>query len=260
MNKTEYINTLRQELQGLPNDLVSQTINDYEMQFASGLDAGKSEADVCKLLPNPRIVAAQKRASVRFQHLRSDFSFGNLLTLLVAAMGLVVFNFFMLIPGFIYGAFLFVAYLGSMVMYGAGIVVLAVSISGVQDMVFQLPGSHHFHKGSAHNYQLQQHDRVVNLDITEFGIEVDKGIHRMVDDNVTIAGAQSHFDKRAKTISIKNKMTAKHSILGLVLLLSGTALLLLCLWMTKWTVLGFGRYLKWNVSLLRWTVRTPQLR
>ncbi|MFZ6820641.1 DUF1700 domain-containing protein [Undibacterium sp. Ji22W] len=256
MNKTEYMNTLQQELQGLPEVTVTETIAYYERQFIDGVAAGKTEVEIAERLANPRLVAAQKRANVRFQHLKNDFSISNIFTLFVATIGLVVFNFFMLIPAFIYGAFLFVAYLSSLLVYGAGIVVFAASLSGVSQMEFKLPHQHHRLVGN-HLYSQHQHrEGAVTVNLSENGVEVDKDIHRVGTDNLSLDGKSSVQEQHANTLSIKNKMEKKHIAYGLGLLLIGTALLLLCIWMTRLTVLGFGKYFMWNLGLIRSSIRT----
>lgn len=257
MNKTEYMNTLAQELQGLPEVIVTETIAYYEKQFADGIAAGKSEAEIAEKLANPRLVAAQKRANVRFQNLKSDFSVGNIFTLFVAMIGVVVFNFFMLIPAFIYGAFLFAAYLSSLVLYGAGIVVFAASVSGVSQMEFKLPHHHHRLDGNHIYSQYQHNERNVTINLSENGIEVDKDLHRIGNGSANMFEKNSVQENGKNTLSIKNKMQSRHVFYGLGLLLIGTALLLLCIWMTRLTVLGFGKYFMWNLSLIRAAIRTP---
>ena len=70
MNKTEYMNTLRQELNGLPSEVVEDTMWAYEGRFVDGMVAGRDEMEIAASLPPPRIVAAQKRASLRYQDLK----------------------------------------------------------------------------------------------------------------------------------------------------------------------------------------------
>lgn len=255
MNKTEYMNTLQRELQGLPEGLVAETMANYEKLFAEGIEAGKTESEIAEKLANPRLVAAQKRANQRFQNLKSDFSLGNVFTLFVALIGVVVFNFFMLIPAFVYGAFLFVAYLGSLAIYGAGIVVFAASISGVSDMEFKIPHQHYRVHGHHVFEEHRTHGTPVTVNLSETGIVVDKGINRVSNDTDTSASALANVERHRNTLHIKNKMQAKHVFFGLGLLIAGTSLLLLCIWMTRLTVLGFGKYLMWNVRLLRTSIR-----
>lgn len=254
MNKTEYMNTLQHELQDLPAELRVETLAHYEQLFADGLAAGKSEHEITEKLANPRLVAAQKRANARFQNLKNDFSIGNIFTLFIALVGVAIFNFFMLIPAFIYGAFLFVAYLSSLCLYGAGIVVFAASISGVSDMEFKLPHQHHRFNGHLIS-QHQHREGAVTINLSESGIVIDKGVHRKIIENVQDFDKLEKFETHTNTLSIKNKMQAWHVFLGLGLLLVGTALLLLCIWMTRLTVLGFAKYFKWNLNLLRSTLR-----
>jgi uncharacterized membrane protein len=250
------MNTLQQELQGLPDKLQTETLNQYEKLFADGAAEGKTEAELIEKLPNPRLVAAQKRANVRFQNLKSDFRVGNIFTLFIAMFGVVVFNFFMLIPAFVYGAFLFVAYVSSLAVYAAGIITFAASISGVPQMEFKLPYHHHRINLHQTNNQHQHRAGVVTVNISEAGLTVDKGIHRMNTDNSVVSDELNRIEKHASTLTIKNKMQTRHAFIGLGLLLIGTVLLLLCIWMTRWTVIGFGKYLGWNLQLVRSSVRS----
>ncbi|MBC3875726.1 DUF1700 domain-containing protein [Undibacterium flavidum] len=256
MNRTEYMNTLQQELQGLPEAVVAETMAYYDKQFTDGAAAGLTEVGIAEKLANPRLVAAQNRANVRFQHLKNDFSAGNIFTLFVAMIGVVVFNFFMLIPAFIYGAFLFAAYLGSLIVYGAGIVVFAASVSGVPQMEFKLPHQHQRLHGNHIYSQMQHREGAVTVNLSESGVEVDKGGHRVGNNGVSDVDKFSVQERHANTLSIKNNMQRKHIFYGLGLLIGGTALLLLCIWMTRLTVVGFGKYFMWNLSLIRATVRS----
>lgn len=256
VNKTEYMNTLQQELQGLPEGVQTETISHYEKLFADRLAAGKTEAELIEKLPNPRLVAAQKRANVRFQNLKSDFRIGNIFVLFIAMLGVVVFNFFMLIPAFVYGAFLFAAYISSLAIYAAGILTFAASISGVPQMEFKLP--HHQHRAHVHqsDNQYQHRSGVVTVNLSESGLTVDKGVHRMNTDDLENSLELTRIERHASTLTIKNKMQTRHIFLGFGLLLIGTALLLMCIWMTRWTVIGFGKYLMWNLRLVRSAVRS----
>lgn len=253
MNKTEYMNTLRAELEGLPSDVVETTMASYESQFLDAMVAGKTENEIAEKFPHPRLIAAQKRANVRFQNLKRDFSPGNIVGLFVALIGIVVFNFFMIIPAFIYGIFLFTAYISSLCIYGAGIVVLAASLSGVPEVQFKVP-SHHYHVSSHEISDDAQWTRggnvVVNVD--EHGVTVDKDGVRQSGQAVTgIKEELQYVVHQSPTVSVRNHLGFRNIFAGLGLLFGGVALLLLCLTMTKWTFIGFKKYLLWNLSLLR---------
>ena len=127
MNKTEYMNTLRRELEGLPAELIEDTLWTYEGKFVDGMVAGQTEEEIAAKLPTPQLVAAQKRANLRLTTLKNDFSPSNLLSLLVATLGVLVFNLLMVFPAVVYTAMLFSAYATSLAFYFAGIIMTAAS-------------------------------------------------------------------------------------------------------------------------------------
>lgn len=252
MNKTEYMNTLQQELQGLPASVIAETLASYQQKFQNDMAKGLSETEIIQKLASPRLVAAQQRANTRFQNLKSNFGPGNILGFFVALIGVVIFNFFMLIPAFLYGAFLFCAYMSSMVLYVAGTVIIAASLSGVPEMEFRIP-NHHTHGMEHRGHHIRgPHMGNVTVDIGESGILVnkeraDKLIHLPENSGEVVF----HPDNRPGMLHIKNNMESRHFFYGMGLLIGATGLLLLCLWLTRLTVIGFGKYLLWTVSLLR---------
>lgn len=261
MNRTEYMNTLAQELQSLPQSVIQETLRTYEQKFSDGIAAGKSEAELATSLPNPRLIAAQLRASQRFQHLKRDFTPGNFFGLLLAVFGLMLLNLFMLIPAFIIASFVFVAYLSSLCVYGAGVVVLAVSLSGVETLQFKVPG--HYHGHNAHNQQRAwPHGGNATVKINEQGFSIDQSeIHRWAKEEWD-SERDERWSKRDHwhTMSIANHMGKQHSAYGILLVIGGTALLLLCLMMTQLSFVGLRKYLSWNLSLLRAPLRSDEAR
>lgn len=259
MNRTEYMNTLEHELESLPQRVIQDTLRNYEQKFADGLATGKTEAELAASFPNPRLIAAQLRASQRFQHLKRDFTPGNFFGMLLAVFGLLILNLFMLIPAFVAASFVFVAYLSSLVVYGAGVVVLAVSMSGVETLQLKLPDE--FHGRHSHNGRHSwPNGENAKLNISEKGIVIDKSeIHRWAKDEWeserhTRWSGRSHWH----TVTIDNHMEGRHAAYGILLLIGGTGLLLLCLMLTQLGFVGFKKYLLWNVSLLRAPLRSDQ--
>ncbi|MFZ6801741.1 DUF1700 domain-containing protein [Undibacterium sp. Di24W] len=258
MNKTEYINTLRQELQGLPASVIDATLASYEKKFQDGISLGLSETEISQKLANPRLVAAQQRANARFQNLKRNLGPGNIFGFFIALIGLVIFNFFMLVPAILYGVFLFCAYLFSMALYLSATVMIAASLSGVPAMEFKLPGYHYSHSAAQVTRSLRHsHVGSVSVDISEAGIQVNKD---KTDKLVHLPEANEdvvfHTDNRLGKIHIKNRMETRHFFFGIGMLIGATGLLLLCLWLTRLSVIGFGKYLLWTVSLLRGPVRS----
>lgn len=257
MNKTEYMNTLAHELSSLPQSVIQDTLHTYEQKFTDGLAAGKTEAELAAGFPNPRLLAAQLRASQRFQHLKRDFTPGNFLGLMVTMFVIMILNFFMMIPAFIIASFVFVSYLASLLVYGAGVVVLAVSLSGAETLQVKIPSNFHEHQSQ---HRVWTHDGNATINISEKGIFVDKSeIHRWAGDEWDRERSQLRSGRdHWRTVTIDNHMEKHHVVYGILLLIGGTGLLLLCLMMTQLSLTGCKQYLLWNLSLLRAPLRSAQ--
>lgn len=255
MNKTEYLNLLQHEMQDLNATTQERLLRETLAKFEQAQANGQTESELCEKLAHPRVVAAQARAGARFQSLKKDFSVGNLFGFLIALIGLMIFNLLMIIPAFIYSMFLFGSYIGSLAVWVAGVGVLAASMSGVPEVQFK-GGPFHSHDRNHHGYDIKHFGaRNVRVDIGEHGITIDKDgaqqIAETVEKVVDHSENAMHFDHQQSTITIKNHMHSGHFFFGAALLMLGTGLLLLCLMMTRLTLLGFKKYLLWNLSVLR---------
>lgn len=265
MNKTDYMNTLRQELEGLPADVVEDTMWAYEGRFVDGLVAGRDESAIAASLPAPHIVAAQKRASLRYQDLKKNVNPTNVASLLVALLGVLVFNLFMIIPAIVYSTMLFATYLGSLAFYVVGIVMTATVLSGVPQINLSIP-SHHSQRvnGVLDEGFSHRHHGNVKVDITSTGITVNDEDQEDVASNAVTSTAASPTASASVTetgkvaeensavhVRIGNHLKSVHIFHGLGFLFGGIALFMLCLFMTKYTFIGFKNYLRWNISLLR---------
>ena len=256
MNKTDYMNTLRRELEGLPAELIEDTLWTYEGKFVDGLVAGQTEEEIAAKLPTPQLVAAQKRANLRLTTLKNDFSPSNLLSLLVAGLGVLVFNLLMVFPAVVYTAMLFSAYATSLAFYIAGIIITAASLSGVPQMTIELPYKHH-------HMSFERHDRSYNgdvvVDISGNGIHVthDKGETTITseketkDESASTTAQSAETKPEKRSLRIGNRLNEVSAFKGFGLLLGGILLFLFSLFMTKVTFVGFKHYLRWNISLLR---------
>lgn len=266
MNKTEYMNTLRQELNGLPAEVLEDTMWAYEGRFVDGMAAGRDEMEIAASLPAPHIVAAQKRAGMRYQELKEKVTPTNFASLLVALLGVMMLNFFMIIPAIMGSIFLFTAYLSSMVFYVVGIVITATVLAGVPQINLNFPTHHFHHINDTVNVDLDDdfpsYHGDVRVEITPYGITVDKGegegktAPASSSPANSIAVPRASDDKAAGEksivhVSIGNHLKTIHIFHGLGFLLGGIGLFMLCLFTTKYTFAGFKKYLLWNVSLLR---------
>lgn len=268
MNKTAYMNALRQALDGLPASVIEDTMWEYERKFVDAMVAGKSEEEIAAGLPKPELLAAQKRASTRYEALKTNFSLGNVAGLLVALIGLMIFNLFMLIPAVVYFSLLCSAYIVALVMYVAGIGITAASISGVEQFSVDIPAGRHYVHNHNDNHRMHKHN--VRVDVTETGILIDgekqddNGEATAVVASPVAASAASAASIPAVTrtvrtetqteklhIEVGNHFSGTKLFTGLGLLLGSIALMMLSMFMTKYTFIGFKHYLRWNLSQLQ---------
>ncbi|MFZ6745715.1 DUF1700 domain-containing protein [Undibacterium sp. JH2W] len=270
MNKTAYMNALRLALEGLPAAVIEETMWAYEAKFVDAMVAGKSEEDIAASLPKPELVAAQKKTSTRYQALKSNFSLGNIAGLLVALIGLMIFNLFMLIPAIVYFSLLCSAYIFALGMYVAGIGITAASLSGVEQFSFDVPaGKHHMHSHREGKF-MKNHN--VRVDVSETGILIDGEKPKDAEKSassvtapaapaaasavtpatpVTPASMQAEHHSESLHIEVGNQFSGTKLLSGLGLLLGSIALMMLSMFLTKYTFIGFRHYLRWNLSQLQ---------
>jgi hypothetical protein len=113
-------------------------------------------------------------------------------------------------------------------------------------MKFDLPVHH---KTSAHwtdGGNFSDHRENFNVTITSSGIFAD------IENSISSQGAdQVGADDTALYINVSNQVESVHMFYGLGFVLGGIALLMFCLLMSKYTLIGIGNYLRWNLSMLR---------
>ncbi|MFZ6846144.1 DUF1700 domain-containing protein [Undibacterium sp. RuTC16W] len=176
MNKADYMNSLKQALQGLPAIVIEETMWDYEAKFVNAMMEGRTEEQVVASLPSPQLVAAQKRSKQRLDAFKQQASPSNLAALFVSLIGVMVFNFFMIIPAMVYASMLFTAFVASMVFYVAGIVITAGSLSGVEHFKVNMP-SHRYEVMVDDGDDVRIHSRSndgFKVDISSSGIMVEE--------------------------------------------------------------------------------------
>jgi uncharacterized membrane protein len=250
MNKTDYMNTLKQELTGLPPTVIEDTMWSYEGKFIDAMVAGRDENEIAASLPQPHLVAAQKRATLRYRGLKENVRPGNLAGLLVALLGVLVFNFLMLIPAIIYSGLLFSAYIGSLIMYVAGIAITAASLSGAPQINFDIATPRH-HALFGELADGDTHRRSgVKVDISPAGIIVDDVNLESDSDNPAMTAIRNDDDS-VLHVSVGNHFNDAQLWVGIGWLLGGISLWMLCLLMTKYSFIVFKNYLRWNISLLQ---------
>lgn len=248
MNKSTYMNALRLALEGLPAEVIEQTMWEYESKFVDGMVAGQSEEEIASHLPKPGLLAAQRKASTRYQNLQQHVTLNNIASLIVALIGLAVFNFFMMIPAVVYFSLLMSSYAVALALYVAGIAFSAAAISGVEQFTVHMPPSYQVAIGDdSFIRSKRQHGGQVRVEISEAGIYVDDE-----DKNDTRAAAATAADASEVThVEFNNQIGLGHAWHGVGILLGSILLMMFNLLITKYTFIGFGQYLRWNLSMLR---------
>lgn len=282
MTQNEYLAALRRALTGLPPDAAAKTLAHYEQQFVDGLGAGRAAAEIAAELGDPAKVAATLRASLHLRSFARRQGSGNIVRVLASALGLGVFNLFMLVPAMVYFAMLFAAFAASLGLYFGGIAIAASGLSGVNSLVLEGPLRQHFaeERGGA---QGQPRTRTwIKFDNTSIQIEREPEADARRDqraDAKTDAekDANSAMDGNADPASVPPRRHIRsvgiytdhvpatfkfwsdalgdwrkaQTVIGLGLVLGSIVLFLLSLVVGKYTLLGLRRYVEATISVLK---------
>jgi uncharacterized membrane protein len=278
MGKLEYLDALKRALAGLPPELQAKTLAYYEQRFVDGLAAGRGETDIAREQGDPKKIAESLRANAHLSSFEQKRSPYNLVRLLVSALGLAVFNLFMVVPAIVYASLLATMYACALAFYVAGIAITASGLSGANELVFDGPLRHFI---ASHN------DAAGSKARTKVRID-DEGVHVFEENKrdplppPTNDGAEArgeaHVDahadaepddgddaaapviKRAEAmaghgIRISTGMDAgartTQTLFGLSMVVGAIILFLLSLVVTKYTIVGIKRYIDMNFSLLK---------
>jgi uncharacterized membrane protein len=142
MGKMEYLDALKQAMLGLPPDVQAKTLAYYEQRFVDGIAAGRSEEEVGRELDEPKKIAMTLRASAHLSSFSETKNPANLLRFLVTAVGLAIFNLFMVVPAAVFGALLTALYACAFGFYLGGAVVTASGLAGANEFTFKEPVRH----------------------------------------------------------------------------------------------------------------------
>jgi uncharacterized membrane protein len=258
MGKLEYLDALKRAMLGLPPDVQAKTLAYYEQRFVDGVAAGRGEPDVARELDDPKKIAMTLRASAHLDAFSDKKNPANLLRLMVSAVGLAIFNLFMIVPAVVYSALLFALYVCALTFYLAGIATTASGLAGANELVLDWPSRYVTLDDDGHGRQ-------VGVEIGDRGIVVRQERPRVAaplppddgDDagdrhSRALSGAEALADS---TLRISTDMDAEsrttQTLFGLGLVLGGIALFLLSLVVTRYTFVGLKRYVQMNRSLLK---------
>lgn len=255
MGKMEFLDALKRAMTGLPPETQAKTLAYYEQRFVDGVAAGRTEEEVSAELDDPKKIAMTLRTSAHLHTIVEKNSPANVLRVAVSAVGLAIFNLFMLVPAMVYGALLTAVYACSLAFYLSGIAITASGLAGANELVLTQPLRH---------VVIEDRDSdAANARITigPGGIQIykdspDLAAHK--DDAATdtdsrvIRGAENMASSR---IHISTDLDAgsrtTQTLLGLGMVLGGIVLFLLSLVVTRYTFIGIKRYLQMNMSLLK---------
>ena len=269
MGKLEYLAALRRAMTGLPPEAQAKTLAFYEQRFVDGVAAGRTEQDIAGEQDDPTKIAMTLRANTHLQAFETKKNPANLVRMVVAFLGLAIFNLFMVVPAMVYAALLATLYACGLAFYLAGTVITASGLSGANEIKLDGPLRKVFASSDAfeHDDALQ-----TKINISEEGIRiyserkpdakaggtsVDIGADTGEDDE---DGRSVRVIKRAESVASQgitvstdtdDGSRATQTLFGFAMVLGGIILLLLSLVVTRYTFVGLKRYIQMNFSLLK---------
>jgi uncharacterized membrane protein len=262
MGKLEYLDALKRAMIGLPPEVQAKTLAYYEQRFIDGVAAGRGEQEVAKELDDPKKIAMTLRASSHLSAFEQKRHPANLLRLTVSALGLAIFNLFMVVPAAVYAALLTAMYACALAFYVAGIAITASGLSGANELVLDGPLRHFVMNAD----EIDESNTQTKVVIADTGIRVfqekapDRHAGHPAPGEEADPDAAPPVIKRAEQmagrgIRISTDMDAgsrtTQTFFGLAMVVGAIILFLLSLVVTKYTVTAVKRYIQMNFSLLR---------
>ena len=257
MGKLEYLDALKRAMIGLTPELQAKTLAYYEQRFIDGLAAGRSELDISSELDDPKKIAMTLRASTHLSAFEQKRNPANLMRLLVSALGLAIFNLFMVVPAAVYASLLAAMYACALGFYVAGIAITASGLSGANELVLDGPLRHFVISDDAQESNTQTRVTIG-----------DTGVHVFQEKKPEPGAAPAQLPDEAEAPVIRRaEEMAGHGIhistgmdagsrttqtaFGLSMVVGAILLFLLSLVVTKYTIVGLKRYIEMNFSLLK---------
>lgn len=247
MGKVEFLDALKRAMPGLPPETQARTLAYYEQRFVDGVAAGQSEDEVARTLDAPSKIAMTLRTSAHLDTLAAPRRAAHGVRVLLSALGLALFNLFMLVPAAVFAALLLTVYASALSFYVGGIAVTASALAGANEVVLRAPLR-----------ELGVYDaRQTRITIGANGIEVhdEADPHSVEDDSdeprvlrgaEAVAGRGIHL-----STSLEDGSRGAQSAFGLAMVVGGILLFLISLVVSRYTVIGMKRYVQMNLSVLR---------
>lgn len=290
MGKLEYLDALKRAMLGLPPDVQAKTLAYYEQRFVDGIAAGRGEPDVARELDDPTKIAMTLRASAHLnafagkknpanafaENKNPANAFAekknpanafaenphpaNVLRMMVSAVGLAIFNLFMLVPALVYSTLVLCLYVAALTFYLAGIATTASGLAGANELVLDWPSRFVTIDDDGRGRQLRVNIGSNGIIVNEERPQVadplppnDKAdSDSRLDRSRAVRSARTLADS---TLRISTDMDAEsrttQTLFGLGLVLGGIALFLLSLVVTRYSFVGLRRYVQMNKSLLK---------
>lgn len=261
--KQAYLDALRRAMTGLPPETQAKTLGYYEQRFIDGVAAGRSEEEVSQELDDPKKIAMTLRASAHLQAFKDKRNPADLLRMTVSAVGLLIFNLFMVVPAMVYAAMLAAVYFCALAFYLAGIVMCASGLSGVTEVSLDGPLRYFIQLDDG---EAGGRDQPIRVSISQQGVEVFQDADVPPDERADDAPIDVGADLRGKllqraeavagngvhiTSDLDTESRTTQTLLGFGFVLLGIALCLLSLVVTRYTLSALRRYVHMNFSLLR---------
>ena len=161
------------------------------------------------------------------------------------ALGLLIFNIFLIIPAMVGAAMLLSLYCMSIIVFVLGIAVTSSSLAGVSQLVLDGPMRQVIlQKDPSLSGEPEKHRGRLRMEIHSSGVQISPEPGEQDDDAghaiVSIGRDDGASDSRAKGV-----------FKGSGFILGGIALVLLSMVITRFTWMGLKRYLRMNLNLLR---------
>ena len=239
MGKLEYLDALKRAMAGLPPELQAKTLAYYEQCFVDAAALGRPETAVSEELGDPKKIAISLRANAHLQALQPGRKPFSAARTVVSAVGLAIFNLFMVVPALVYGALLASLFAIAMSFYIGGIAITASGLAGANELLLQGPFQQIVTDADGEASELQ-----TRISINETGIHVRQEAVGPDADPSVRRGIRIETD-------VDTESRTTQTFFGIGLILGGIALSLLSIVITRYTLIGIRRYVHMNLSLLR---------
>ncbi|MDR7049024.1 putative membrane protein [Duganella sp. 3397] len=188
-------------------------------------------------------------------------------------VGLSFFNLFMVIPAMVYASLLLAAYLSAFSCYIGGVAVTASGLSGQNELALQGPIRQVMALTNSHFDTREEEEQAMGwkVAITSRGVQVFREPETSTGGNVGNVGNVGNLapDAGSRNARIWDRAEAvatgdmtittdfdsgartTQTLIGLGLVLGGIGLCLVCIVLTRYTLVGMRRYAAMNMSLLR---------